>query len=71
MTLRTRKLVGTVLLLVFVAVYALLAMAAAVVLQVNANKLVELAYYVIAGFAWIVPAGLLIKWMHKPEPPAR
>ena len=42
MTMRTRKLVGTILLLGFVALYALAAMAAAIVLQVNASKTAEL-----------------------------
>lgn len=66
MTPRTRKLIGTVLLLVFIAVYALLAMAAAIILQVNdAGKWAELAYYVVAGLAWVIPAGVIIKWMQK------
>lgn len=65
----TRKLAGTVALLIFVTVYALLAMAAAIVLQVNAGKLTELAYYVIAGLAWVIPAGIIVKWMQKSDPP--
>ena len=69
MTQRTRKLAGTVVLIVFVALYALLAMFAAVVLQVNnASKLVELGYYVVAGLLWVLPAGILITWMQKPGP---
>ena len=68
MTQRTRKLAGTVALLLFVACYALLAMAAAMMLQVyNVGKAAELAYYVIAGLLWVLPAGGLIKWMQKPE----
>lgn len=67
MTIRTRKFVGTVGLLVFLAVYALVAMLVAVVLQVSDSKLVELAYYVVAGLLWIIPAGLLIRWMQRPE----
>lgn len=62
---RMRKLVGTVALLALVVVYALLAMAVAMALQVNASKAVELAFYIIAGLAWVVPAGLIIRWMHK------
>jgi len=66
MTPRIRKLVGTIILLVVIAVYCLLAMAAAVILQVNeANKTVELIYYVTAGLLWVLPAGLIIKWMQK------
>lgn len=65
MTPRTRKLAGTILLVIFLTVYALLAMVAAMILQVNASKAVELAYYVIAGLLWVIPAGWLIKWMQK------
>jgi len=67
MTMRTRKLVGTVVLLIFLAIYALLAMAAAVILQVNASKAVELAYYVVAGLAWVVPAGFIVSWMQRSD----
>jgi hypothetical protein len=66
MTPRTRKLVGTIILLVFLTVYALLAMAAAIILQVNASKFVELTYYVVAGLLWVLPAGLIVTWMQKP-----
>ncbi len=63
---RTRKLVGAILLLIVIAVYSLLAMAAAIILQVNeANKTVELIYYVTAGLLWVLPAGWIIKWMQK------
>jgi hypothetical protein len=65
MTPRSRKLIGTIMLLIFLSVYALLAMVAAVILQVNASKVVELLYYVIAGLLWVLPAGWLIKWMQK------
>lgn len=68
MTIRTRKLVGTIVLMLFLVAYAFLALAVAVVLQVNnASKLAELAYYVIAGLVWIVPAGAIISWMARPD----
>ena len=66
MSTRTRKLAGTVALLVFLSVYALMAMAVAIVLQVNqASKLAELAYYLIAGLLWVLPAGAIISWMSR------
>lgn len=72
MTQSTRKLVGTIALLVMIAVYALLAMMVAIVLQTRSDsRIVEFAYYVIAGLAWTLPAGLLIKWMAKPDAPKR
>jgi hypothetical protein len=68
MTQRKRKLVGTIALLALIIVYALLAMAVAIVLQVHqASKLVELLYYVVAGLLWVLPAGWLISWMQKPD----
>ena len=66
MTPRTRKLVGTVALFAFLGCYALLAMLVAVTLQVqNASKLAELLFYGVAGLLWVLPAGVLIKWMQK------
>ena len=68
MTQRKRKLVGTVALLLFVAVYAVLAVAVAVVLQVrNVSTVAELGYYAVAGFLWVIPAGWLISWMQRPD----
>jgi fatty-acid desaturase len=68
MTQRTRKLIGTVAMIILIAVYALLALGVAVSLQVhNASKLAELVYYVVAGLLWVIPAGWLIKWMQKPD----
>ncbi len=67
MTLRTRKFIGAIVLLVFLTVYALAAMMVAVVLQVRDSKLVELLYYPIAGLLWVLPAMWLVKWMQRPD----
>jgi len=71
MSQRMRKLAGAIILVAFLSVYALAAMMAAIVLQVSANKLVELVYYPVAGLLWLPPAMWLIKWMQRPdaEPP--
>lgn len=69
MTQRQRKLAGTVAMFVLIIVYAFIALAVAVVLQVReANKFVELLFYVVAGLLWVLPAGVLVKWMQKPDP---
>jgi hypothetical protein len=68
LSMRQRKLIGTIVLLTFIAVYALVAMAAAMVLQMqSANKVVELVYYIAAGLLWTVPAALLIRWMSRDD----
>jgi hypothetical protein len=68
MSQRTRKLIGTVLLIVLISIYSLLALGVAGILEVRGvNAFVEFAYYVIAGLLWVLPAGLIIKWMSKPD----
>ncbi len=67
MTIRTRKLIGTVVLILFLILYAFVAMLIAIALQVNASKFVELVYYVVAGLLWVIPAAILVRWMQKPE----
>ncbi|MCU4181875.1 DUF2842 domain-containing protein [Bosea sp. BH3] len=62
---RTRKLVGTVVILVFVCVYALVAMALAQGRITDAPKLVQGIAYVTLGLAWVLPLLPLIKWMEK------
>lgn len=66
MTTRTRKLVGSILLMAFIAGYALLLVPMAAFLQLRDSKVLELAFYVLGGLAWVLPAGLLIRWMHRP-----
>jgi Protein of unknown function (DUF2842) len=70
MTQRQRKLAGTVAMFALVIVYAFLALAVAVLLQVRqANGFVEALYYVIAGLAWVLPAGFIVTWMQRPDRP--
>ena len=66
---RTRKLIGAIVLLVFLTLYALLATGTAIVLQAReTGKLGELAYYVGAGLLWVIPAGVIVWWMQKSPP---
>lgn len=63
MNRRQRKFVGTVIMLAFVVVYALVVMAVAAPILTGGNKLVEGLFYFIAGLAWAPPLMVLIKWM--------
>ena len=67
MTGRMRKLVGTLILLIFLSAYAFAAMLVAIVLQVGEQKWVEPVFYAVAGLAWVIPAGAVIWWMQKPD----
>jgi uncharacterized membrane protein YjfL (UPF0719 family) len=66
MPIRTRKLIGTIVLILFLAVYCLIAMVGATSAVINGNTALELAYFIAAGLLWVIPAGLLIKWMQRP-----
>lgn len=66
---RTRKLLGTFVLVAFVTVYALAAMTVAAAKLPGTAGWVQLLYYLVAGLAWVLPAGALIAWMAKPDRP--
>jgi hypothetical protein len=63
MSRRTRKLVGTLAMLAFVAIYALVINALAAPILNGAGKATEAVFYLVAGLAWVPPLMVLIKWM--------
>jgi hypothetical protein len=67
MTLRTRKFIGTVVLVFFLAAYALVAMAFGASRIVGASGIAQVIYFLVAGLAWVIPAGLLVRWMQRPD----
>jgi Protein of unknown function (DUF2842) len=58
-------LIGAVALVAFLALYAMLVLAAAIVLQVSDSKLVEIAFYPLAGLLWLPVAMVIVRWMAK------
>ncbi|KAB0539312.1 DUF2842 domain-containing protein [Pseudochrobactrum algeriensis] len=70
MPVRLKKLIGTVLLVLLIAVYALLATMIAVAHLGQSSVWVQLAYFFFTGFLWILPAMYLLWWMVQP-PKAR
>ena len=69
MTIRVRKFIGTIALLVLVSVWGLVAMALAQSVLTNINGLVATLYYIVAGLGWVLPAMPLISWMARPDSP--
>jgi len=67
MTLRTRKFFGILLTLAFLSIYALVAMAFGGVFILGKGAVAELAYYVVAGLAWLPAEMLIIRWMSNPR----
>ena len=68
MPVRLKKLVGTVVLIMLVVVYAVFATAYASLYLAESSGWVHLAYFVTTGVLWVAPAMLLIRWMEaKPK----
>jgi hypothetical protein len=63
---RTRKLIGILLTPLYLTVYALVLMALAGQYIVGSGMLIELVFFVFAGFAWLPGAMAIIKWMARP-----
>ena len=65
MPIRLRKLIGTILLLALVIVWALVAMALAQAPLIREHAIASFAYYVIAGLGWVLPAMPIVAWMSR------
>lgn len=65
MAIRTRKLIGTIALLVLALVWTLLAMALAQSVLTSISGFAATIYYVIAGLGWVLPAMPIVSWMSK------
>lgn len=70
MPVRLKKLIGTILLIALVIVYALLATMIAVAQFSESGPLVHLLFFFLSGLLWVLPAMVIIKWMVT-EPKAK
>lgn len=67
MTTRTRKLAGTVLILLSIVAWSIVASAIYMSLLGSAPWWLTIAFFAIAGTSWFVPAAIIIRWMVKPD----
>lgn len=67
---RWRSFVGTILIIVLVVIYALLATTIATLTLGASPWWVHLLYFLLSGLLWILPAMVIIKWMagSRPKP---
>jgi hypothetical protein len=63
MSMRVRKLVGTVALIALVLSWALIGMAVAQFPAVQESGNWATLYYAVAGLGWVLPAMPLVRWM--------
>lgn len=62
---RTRKAIGCLALLAYMAVYAALAASLGVALAAVLPAWAQLIYYAVAGIVWIFPLRPLFAWMNR------
>jgi hypothetical protein len=67
MKIRTRKLLGTVALLLLAVVWSLMGMTVAQTPWLAKSGLLQAIFYVVAGLGWVLPAMPLISWMSRPD----
>lgn len=63
-----RSFVGTILIILLVIIYALLATTIATLTLATSPWWVHLLYFLLSGLIWILPAMWIIKWMAGPRP---
>lgn len=69
MPIRLKKLIGTALLVALVVIYAVVATIVAVAQLSQSGPLVHLAFFLISGLLWVLPAMAIIKWLIlEPKP---
>ncbi|VIO73792.1 DUF2842 domain-containing protein [Bradyrhizobium ivorense] len=68
MAIRTRKLLGTIFLLILVVVWSLLGMTVAQTPWLANSGLLQAIFYVVAGLGWVLPAMPIVAWMSRPDP---
>ena len=68
MKIRTRKLLGTVALLLLAAVGSLMGMTVAQTPWLANSGVLQAVFYVVAGMGWVLPAMPIVSWMSRPDP---
>lgn len=63
MSTNIKKLIGTVVLLLLVVFYALIATAIASANLAESPWWVHMLYFLFTGILWVVPAMFIIRWM--------
>lgn len=68
MRIRSRKLFGTIAILLLLGIYLPVAMVVGANHFAHAGVGWQVLYFLTAGMVWVIPAGLLIRWMARPDP---
>jgi hypothetical protein len=61
---RIKRLIGSLLIVLLVIVYAIAAMVVAEAKLAQSSGFVHFAYFLLSGLLWVLPAMLIVKWMY-------
>jgi hypothetical protein len=67
MTIRTRKFLGTIALLLLALIWSLMGMAVAQIPFLAESGILQAIFYVVAGMGWVLPAMPIVSWMSRPH----
>ena len=67
MTIRTRKFLGAIALLLVALIWALTGMVVAQMPWLANSGLLQAIFYVVAGMGWVLPAMPIVSWMSRPD----
>ena len=67
MTIRTRKFLGAIALILLAAVWSLLGMVLAQLPVIANSGWLQAGYYVVVGIGWVLPAMPIVSWMLRPD----
>lgn len=66
---RHRKLIGALLIVLSIIVWASLATSLYLAFPPGLPWFVLIPYFIVAGMGWTLPAMVLVKWMARPDAP--
>ena len=66
MSVRLKKLIGSIVIVVLAFLYALVATTIAASKLADSSGWIHLVYFFVTGLMWVVPAIFIISWMTKP-----
>lgn len=62
-----RKLIGAIVLVALIAIYALVATTIAAARLADAPGWVHFLYFLFTGLLWVLPGMAIVSWMLKPD----
>jgi Protein of unknown function (DUF2842) len=69
MTIRTRKFIGAIALLLLAFVWSMIGMVVAQFPVIANSGPLQWVYYIVVGMGWVLPAMPIVSWMLRPEAP--